>query len=76
MTASSELVNEAVGVIKTTTPGIIELLLRNEETVKIEMSKWEPFDDHLNNGPVHIKFEKSGNLITKIDYSQVLNYFV
>ncbi|XP_029027782.1 uncharacterized protein LOC114868404 [Betta splendens] len=65
---STDEMAEVVGVMETNTPGILQLLMANNEVCQIEAEKWWPFDAQLDKGPVHVHVCKEGKQIVSLHH--------
>ncbi|XP_026208689.1 uncharacterized protein LOC113157408 isoform X2 [Anabas testudineus] len=50
LNTSMDVITDAIGVTESETPGMLELLILNNQVVKIEETKWQPFDAELKEG--------------------------
>lgn len=63
----TETVAEVIGVMESTTSGLVELLMDSNQVFRADAVTWQPFDEQLHNGSVRVRFQATGHLITSLD---------
>lgn len=58
---------EVLGVLETSTQGVLELLLSNKVVMYISDILWEPFEESLEEGKVFFNIKCNGKTIIEIE---------
>ncbi|KAK2837038.1 hypothetical protein Q5P01_014250 [Channa striata] len=57
---------EIIGVMESTKPGILDLLVHTNELYEIEEALWAPFDEKMKNGPLKINIKVRGKSVISV----------
>ena len=58
---------EVMGVLESSTSGVLELLLSNRKVFHVSQDLWEPFDAALEKGKVFVNIKFIGQKIIEIE---------